>query len=59
MRSGIGETRLRSSAAEARRLRGQAQAEVDVLIPQLMAAHKEWWGNYTSTVTELKDFVSG
>src|SRR5580765_3202721 len=25
----------------------QAQAEADVLLPQLKAAHKEWWGDYT------------
>jgi predicted permease len=37
----------------------EAQAEVDVLIPQFMAAHKEWRGDYTSTVSGLKDFVSG
>lgn len=37
----------------------QAQAEADVLFPQLRAAHKDWWGDYTSTITGLKDFVSG
>ncbi len=37
----------------------RAQAEADVLIPQIMAAHKDWWGDYTSTITGLKDFVSG
>ncbi|MCW5981228.1 MAG: ABC transporter permease [Bryobacteraceae bacterium] len=37
----------------------RAQAELDVLMPQLKAAHKEWWGDYASTVTGLKDFVSG
>ena len=37
----------------------QAQAEADVLLPQLKAAHKEWWGDYTSTITGLKEFVSG
>ena len=37
----------------------QAQAEADVLMPQLKAAHKEWWGDYTSTILPLKDFVSG
>lgn len=36
-----------------------AQAEFDLLVPQLKAAHKEWWGDYTSTVTGLKEFVSG
>ena len=37
----------------------QAQAEADVLFPQLKAAHQEWWGDYTSTVTSLKQFVTG
>jgi predicted permease len=37
----------------------QAQAEIDVVIPRLMAAHKEWRGDYSSTVVGLKDFVSG
>ncbi len=37
----------------------QAQAEADIVFPQLKAAHKEWWGDYTSTITGLKDFVSG
>ena len=37
----------------------QAQAEADVLFPQLQADHKEWRGDYTSTIAALKDFVSG
>jgi predicted permease len=37
----------------------QAQAKADVIFPQLKAAHPEWWGDYTSNITELKDFVSG
>ena len=37
----------------------QAQAEADVLFPQLKAAHHEWWSDYTSTITGLKEFVSG
>jgi ABC-type antimicrobial peptide transport system permease subunit len=37
----------------------QAQAEVDVLMPQLRAAHKEWYNDYATTMTELKDYVSG
>jgi predicted permease len=37
----------------------QAQAEVDVLMPQLRATHKEWWSDYPTTMTELKDYVSG
>jgi predicted permease len=37
----------------------RAQAEADVLFPQFKAAHKEWWGDYDSTITGLKDYVSG
>ncbi len=37
----------------------QAQAEADILFPQLKAAHKEWWGDYVSTISGLKEFVSG
>lgn len=37
----------------------QAQEEADILFPQFKAAHPEWWGDYTSTVTGLKDFVTG
>ncbi len=37
----------------------QAQAEVDVLMPQLRAAHKEWYGDYATAMTPLKDYVSG
>jgi len=37
----------------------QAQAEVDVLMPQLSAAHKEWFDDYPTAMTELKDYVSG
>jgi predicted permease len=37
----------------------QAQAEVDVLMPQLRAAHKEWFDDYGTAMTELKDYVSG
>lgn len=36
-----------------------AQAEADVLFPQIMAAHRDWWGDYTSTITGLKEYVSG
>jgi predicted permease len=36
-----------------------AQAEANVLFPQLKAAHKEWWGTYDSTITGLQEFVSG
>jgi predicted permease len=38
---------------------GQAQVEADVLFPQLRAAHPEWFMDYSSTITELKDHVSG
>ncbi len=37
----------------------EAQAEADVLFPQLHAAHRDWWSDYASTITGLKDFVSG
>ena len=37
----------------------QAQAEADILFPQLRAAHKEWFMDYSSTITGLKEFVSG
>lgn len=37
----------------------QAQTESDVLFPQLRAAHPEWFMDYSSTITELKDYVSG
>jgi predicted permease len=37
----------------------QAQAEADILFPQIKAAHPDWWGDYTSTITGLKDYVSG
>jgi predicted permease len=37
----------------------QAQAEADILFPELKAAHKEWWGDYSSTITGLKEYVTG
>lgn len=37
----------------------QAQTEADILLPRIKASHPEWWGDYTSTITGLKDFVSG
>jgi len=38
----------------------QAQAEADILFPQFKAAGKtEPWGDYTSTIAGLKDYVSG
>ena len=37
----------------------QAQAEADVLLPALQAAHQDWWGDYTSTISSLRDHVSG
>lgn len=37
----------------------QAQAESNILFPQLRAAHPDWWEDYRSTITELKDHVSG
>ena len=38
---------------------GQAQAEAEVLFPQMKAAHPEWWSDYSSTIVGLKDHVSG
>lgn len=37
----------------------QAQAESNVLFPQLRAAHPDWWEDYKSTIVGLKDHVSG
>jgi len=37
----------------------QAQGEAEILWPQLQTQHKEWWGDYTSTITGLKEFVNG
>jgi len=37
----------------------QAQAEANVLLPQLKAAHPEWFMEYTADMTSLKDYVSG
>ena len=31
----------------------QAQAEADLLFPQLRADHKDWWEDYTSTLSSL------
>ena len=36
-----------------------AQREADVVFPELKAAHKDWFGDYTSTLSGLKDFVTG
>jgi putative ABC transport system permease protein len=36
-----------------------AQAESNLLFPQLKAAHREWWEDYKSTLTRLQDRVSG
>lgn len=40
---------------------GQAQAEANVLFPQLLAEHPDWsnYGGYTATITGLKEHVSG
>jgi predicted permease len=46
--------RLRSSVTVA-----QAQAEVDILMPQIRAAHKDWYDDYATAMTGLKDHVSG
>jgi predicted permease len=37
----------------------QAQAESNILFPQLKAAHKEWFEDYKATITKLQDYVSG
>jgi predicted permease len=37
----------------------QAQAEADVLFPQLRAANKGWWSDYSSTLTGLQEHLSG
>lgn len=37
----------------------QAQAEADVLFPQLRAANKGWWSDYASTLVGLQEHVSG
>jgi predicted permease len=37
----------------------QAQAEADILFPQLRAAHQEWFMDYSSTISGLKEYVSG
>jgi len=38
---------------------GQAQAETDLLFPQLKAANRDWFWDYPSTVSILRDHVSG
>jgi predicted permease len=37
----------------------QAQAESNILFPQLRAAHRDWWEDYKSTYSSLQDRVSG
>ena len=37
----------------------QAQAESNLLFPELRAAHKEWYSDYKSTLSGLQDRVSG
>jgi predicted permease len=37
----------------------QAQAESNLLFPQLRAAHPDWWSDYKSTLSGLQDRVSG
>lgn len=37
----------------------QAQVEADIVWSQIHAAHRNWWGDYTSTLTGLKEHVSG
>lgn len=37
----------------------QAQTEANVLLPQLKAAHPEWFTEYSADISSLKDHVSG
>src|SRR2546429_8413352 len=37
----------------------QAQTEANVLLPQLKAAHPEWFMEYSADISSLKDYVSG
>ena len=37
----------------------QAQAESNLLFPQLKAAHRDWYTDYRSTLSTLQDHVSG
>ena len=37
----------------------QAQAEANVIFPELKTAHREWFMDYSSTIKGLKDHVSG
>lgn len=37
----------------------QAQAEANIVLPQLKAAHGEWFMAYSADITSLKDYVSG
>jgi predicted permease len=37
----------------------QAQAEVDVLMPRIRAAHKDWFDDYATAMTGLQDHVNG
>jgi len=37
----------------------QAQTEANVLLPQLKAAHPEWFTEYSADISSLKDYVSG
>lgn len=36
-----------------------AQAEADVLFPQLKNANRDWWADYASSMTGLKEYVVG
>ena len=37
----------------------RAQSEADIVFTQIKNAHKDWWGDYSSNITGLKDYVSG
>ena len=36
-----------------------AEAELSVLVPHIMAAHRDWWGDYGTEVSALQDHVTG
>ena len=55
----VGEYAGGSRPSQARRFAGQAQAEADILFPELKAAHRDWFSDYKSTLSGLQDRVSG
>ncbi len=56
----LGEYSGRSRPPQARCIcSAQAQAETDLLFPQLRAAHKDWFSDYKSSLSSLQERVSG